>query len=328
MRMIKWGIIGAGNISSQFAAALNSLEDAKLTAVASRSLSKAKKFAEHNKIKKAYGSYEELAEDPEIDVVYIGTPNTMHMDHARLCIEHKKAVLCEKPFTINQKEAALLIDTAKKNKVFLMEAMWSKFLPATNVVKQWIESNTIGKIKYIRISFGFQSEFDPESRLFNPELAGGALLDVGIYPISYVTYLMGGLPDEIESSAYLGKSGVDEIDVIAMKYKEGMIADISCAVSAFTGESAEIVGEKGKIVVPHFWAAESAKMYDLKGKLKETFILPFTSNGYVYEAEEVNRCLREGKLQSDTVPLETTLDIIKLMDDIRSDWGLIYPNEA
>lgn len=327
MQLIRWGIIGAGHISSKFATALNSIENVELTAIASRDLSKAEQFAERFQVKKAYGSYEELVKDPEIDVIYIGTPHTEHKMNAELCIDHGKAVLCEKPFTVNQKEADQLIAKAKQNNVFLMEAMWTKFLPATKAVKQWIESDAIGKVKYINISFGFQAEFNPKSRLFDPNLAGGALLDVGIYPITYVVHMMGSLPDEIVSSAYLGKSNVDEIDVIAMKYKEGILADISCAVSANTGDTAIIIGDNGKIVVPKFWSAQSAELYDNNGKQIDTFSHLFTSNGYEYEAEEVNHCLREGKTQSEIIPLNNTLDIIKIMDTIRTNWGLVYPTE-
>lgn len=327
MKTIKWGIIGAGKISSSFAAALNSLQDAQITAVASRSIEKAKEFAERYNIKKAYGSYEELAKDPEIDVVYIGTPHTEHKDNSALCIINGKAVLCEKPFTLNQKESEYLIDLAKKHNVFIMEAMWTKFLPVTNVVKKWLQEKVIGEVKYFNISFGYQAEFDPKSRLFDPNLAGGALMDVGIYPITYVIHMMDRLPDKVVSNAYLGRSGVDEINTISFLYNNGVIADLSSAVAANTGFNAVIVGDNGKIVVPNFWMADSAELYDSNGKLLDAFLLPFTENGYVYEAEEVNRCLREGRKESEILPLQDTLDIIKLMDKIRADWGLVYPQE-
>lgn len=327
MKKIKWGIIGAGRISSQFATALNSLGTAEIGAIASRDLERAKRFAESFKINKAYNSYEELAKDPEIDVIYIGTPHTEHKENAALCIKNGKAVLCEKPFTLNQHDTQYLIDLAKEYNVFLMEAMWTKFLPTTKVVKKWIQEKIIGNVQYINISFGFSNEFDPNSRLFNPDVAGGALLDVGIYPITYAIHMMNGLPDKITSNAYLGKSGVDEINVIAMSYKEGVIADLSSAVTVNTGKDAIIIGDKGKIVVPNFWMAESAELYDNSGNLLDAFLHPFTANGYVYEAEEVNNCIREGKLESDLLPLKDTLDIIKIMDEIRADWGLVYPQE-
>lgn len=327
MKTIKWGIIGAGKISATFAEALNSLKDTELAAIASRNLDKAQDFANRFHIKKAYGSYEELAMDPEIDVIYIGTPHTEHMANTELCLRNKKAVLCEKPFTVNQKETEYLISLAKENKVFLMEAMWTKFLPATNTVKSWIKDNKIGNIKYFNVNFGYQAEYDPKGRLLNPELAGGALLDVGIYPITYVIHMMEQLPDKVSSLAYLGHTNVDEMNVISFLYENGIMAELSSSVTANIGKDALIVGDKGKIEVPLFWSADSAKLYDASDNLIETFTMPAEPNGYIYEAEEVNKCLREGKLESDILPLKDTLEIMKVMDDIRAAWGLVYPSE-
>jgi predicted dehydrogenase len=327
MRTVKWGIIGAGQIASKFATALNSLDHTELTAIASRDLVKAQEFAARFHIKKAYGGYEEIIGDPEIDVIYIATPHTKHKAHAKLCIAAGKAVLCEKPFTLNYLEAKELVDFAKSRDVFLMEAMWTRFLPTTRIVKQWINNKIIGEIRYMNISFGFRTEFDPCSRLFNPELGGGALLDVGVYPISYAIHLMERLPDKISSNAYIGQSGVDELNVINLLYKEGMIASLSSAINAPTGNDAVIIGDKGRIVIPNFWTAESAEVYDSNGKLVDSFFHPFTSNGYVYEAEEVNRCILEGKKQSDIIPLNDTLDIMKILDSLRADWGFVYPSE-
>ena len=328
MRIVKWGIIGAGNIAVKFATALNSLDHTEITAIASRDMTKALNFADRFHIKKAYGSYEELVDDPEIDVIYIATPHTEHRNHTKLCIEAGKAVLCEKPFALNEIEARDMFEAAQNKNVFLMEAMWTKFLPVTKIVKQWISNKIIGEIKYINISFGFRAEFDPNSRLYDPKLGGGALLDVGVYPISYVIHLMGRLPDKIRSNAYIGKSKVDEMNVITFQYNEGMMANISSAISAATGDEAVIIGEKGRIVVPNFWTAESAEVYDETGKLIDSFFHPFTSNGYVYEAEEVNRCILEDKKQSDVIPHNDTLDIMRLLDDLRADWGLVYPSEV
>jgi dihydrodiol dehydrogenase / D-xylose 1-dehydrogenase (NADP) len=327
MKTVKWGIIGAGRIASTFATALNSLDNTELVAVASRDLNRAKEFADRLHIKKAYGSYEEMVKDSEIDVIYIGTPHTEHKANSALCIVNGKSVLCEKPFTINQKETQYLIDLAKEHKVFLMEAMWTKFLPATKVVKKWIQDKIIGEVKYFNLSFGYQAEFDINNRVFNPDLAGGALLDVGVYPIAYVTYMLDKLPDHLASSAYFGKSNIDETNVIAFSYNEGVMANLSSSIIANTGSDAVIIGDKGKIVVPSFWSAESAELYDENGKLVDAFLLPFTSNGYVYEAEEVNRCIREGKIESDIIPLKDTLNIMKIMDEIRTTWGLTYPKE-
>jgi predicted dehydrogenase len=327
MRTIRWGIIGAGNISSTMAQALNALEHTELTAIASRNLDKAQAFANKFHVKKSYGSYEELVLDPEIDVIYIGTPHTEHKANAALCIKHGKSVLCEKAFTINQTETKYLIDLAKEHKVFLMEAMWTKLLPVTKIVKEWIQDKRIGNVKYFNISFGYQAEFDPNHRLFNPKLAGGALLDVGVYPISYVIHLMDRLPDQVISSAYLGQSNVDEMNIISLLYNDGIMADLSSSITAHTGKNAVIVGDKGRIIVPTFWGAESAELYGLNDELLDTCSLPFSSNGFAYEAEEVNQCIREGKLESDAIPLQDTLEIMKLMDQMRAEWGLVYPQE-
>lgn len=327
MDKIRWGIIGAGNISTKFAKALCVLEDVELAAIASRDAQRAKNFAEQFQIKKVYTSYEELAKDPEIDVIYIGTPHTEHKANSALCIMNNKAVLCEKPFTVNHKDTEYLISLAREKNVFLMEAMWTKFLPVTYTVKQWLKDEIIGNVRYLNISFGYQAEFNMSSRLYDPNLAGGALLDVGVYPITYTIDLMGRLPDSIASSAYLGKSGVDEVNVIAMRYDNGVMADLSSAVCAHTSNEAVIVGEKGKIVIPNFWSAEHAEAYNENGEVFASFHSPFAANGYEYEAAEVNRCLREGKKESDRLPLTDTLEIMKVMDSLRAEWGLVYPQE-
>ncbi|NLO09578.1 MAG: Gfo/Idh/MocA family oxidoreductase [Clostridiales bacterium] len=327
MKKIRWGIIGTGNIAATFARALNSMEDSSLYGVASRNVVRAGEFAKRFKIEKSYGSYEELAKDPDIDVVYIGVPHTEHKNMAKLCIENKKAVLCEKPFAINSKDSEELISMAKEYNVFLMEAMWTKFLPTNLRVKQWIKEGRIGKILHIKATFGFYSDYDPDSRLYNPSLGGGALLDVGVYPISYITFLLDKAPDKIISSAIIGASGVDEQNVLVFQYKDGILADLSSSISCETGNDALIVGEKGIIKVNHFWRAESAKLYDNSYKCLDEFKEPFIANGYEYEAAEVNRCLREGLKISPLNPLTDTLSNMRLMDEIRKQWGLVYPGE-
>ena len=327
MKTIRWGIIGAGRISATFATALNSMENTKLAAVAARDIARAKEFAGRFQIEKAYGSYEELVADPDIDVVYIGTLHPEHKANTALCIQSGKAVLCEKPFTLNVKESEYLISLAQEHRVFLMEAMWTKFLPITRKVKQWLQENKIGEVKHVRASFGVGNEFDPESRIFNPKLGGGALLDVGIYPITYAVHLLDRLPDHIISSAVIGRSGVDEQNVMILKYDNGIIVDLSSAVTVESGSDAVIFGDKGKIVIPRFWSAEEAYLYDTENNLVESCKESFAVNGYVYEAEEVNICLREGRLESDLLPLKDTLAIMRLLDEIRGQWGLIYPQE-
>lgn len=327
MKKIRWGIIGTGNIAAKFATALKSMEDSILVAVASRSDSRAKDFSERFGTDRSYGSYEKLAKDTDIDVIYIAVPHSEHKSMVKLCIRNNKAVLCEKPFTINSKDTKELISMAKHNKVFLMEAMWTKLLPANLKVKEWIKEGRIGKVLHIKSTFGLHSDYDEDSRLYNPSLGGGALLDLGVYPISYTTFLLEKTPDRITSSAVIGKSCVDEQNVIIFQYEDGVLVDLSSAISAEIGDDAIIVGEKGIIEVDSFWKADSARLYDNNYKCLDTFKETFRVNGYEYEAAEVNRCLREGLLESPLNPLKETLENMKLMDEIRAQWGLTYPGE-
>ncbi|MDF2543104.1 MAG: oxidoreductase domain protein [Herbinix sp.] len=326
-KTIHWGIIGAGNISSKFAEAIGSIKNAKLIGVAARDLQRAEQFADRFHIERAYGSYEELAQDPDIDAIYIGTLHTEHKDNAALCIRNHKSVLCEKPFTINQREAEELINLAKEYNVFLMEAMWTKFLPVIKMAKQWVKEKKIGEVTHIKASFGFQGGFDINSRLFNPDNAGGALLDVGVYVISFATYMLGRMPDHIFSTAVLGKSNVDEQNVLLLQYNDGIIADVSSAIRANLGDDACIIGEKGKIVIPTFWSAQKALLYDQHGNLMETYSEPFIKNGFEYEIMEVNSCIGQNQKESNLLPLQDTLSIMKIMDKARAQWGLTYPKE-
>lgn len=315
--------MGAGGISAKFAKALKGMKDTELVAVAARDLERAEKFASEYQIGTAYGSYEELVNNLDIDVIYIGTIHTEHKNNAALAIKHGKSVLCEKPFTLNETDTKYLMDLAEEHKVFLMEAMWTKFLPTTKKVKQWLSKDKIGKIQKLQISFGFHREFNKTSRLFNVETGGGALLDVGIYPITYAIHLMEELPIQVVSTA-LFINGVDEHNSIIFKFEKGALAELSSAITAEIGKDAIIIGQKGKIHVPNFWEAEQATLYDAEGNIIEQFEAPERINGYEYEAYEVNQCIRDGKLQSDIVPLSDTLDIIKIMESIRKAWNLEY----
>lgn len=328
MKKTNWGIIGAGNISSKFATALAGVEDASLMAIASRSIDKANQFAKQYGAEKAYGSYEEIVKDESIDVIYIGTPHSEHKAHAELCIKAGKAVLCEKSFTLNQEDTKYLIDLAKKHNVFLMEAMWTKFHPATKTVKDWIVNGKIGKLRGIQISAGFKREFNPEHRLFNPDLGGGALLDIGVYPITYAMYMADAYPDEISSYAYFGKSNVDEQNAVILNFKEkGVLASLNSGVTAEVGKDAVLIGEEGRIFVKGFWCSNYVALYDNQENLIEEFKGEFEVNGYEYEIREVQDCLRAGKKESEVIPLSDTLSVMKVMDEIRGQWNFKYKQE-
>lgn len=326
MKTINWAIMGAGNISSTFATALNGMDNTKLLAVASRDLDRGKKFADRFHIERAYGSYEDMVKDPDIDVIYIGTPHTEHKSNAELCINNGKSVLCEKPFTINSEETKYLIDLAHEKQVFLMEAMWTKFLPVTKQLRSWIAENRIGKVKKIEVSFGFQREYDETKRLYNINLGGGALLDVGVYHITYAIHIMNQLPNQVLTTALFGANGIDIQNSVVLRFDE-TIAMLSSGITANVGKDAIIIGETGKIVVPNFWMADEMNLYNNEGELVENYREEKRNNGYEFEAEEVNSCLRAGKLESDIIPLNDTLRIMEIMDSIRNEWGLKYKQE-
>ncbi len=219
------------------------------------------------------------------------------------------------------------MDLAKEHHVFLMEAMWTKFLPVTKKVKEWLAEGKIGKVKKIQVGFGFTLEYNESSRLYNYALAGGALLDAGVYPITYAVHLMGKLPIQVLSAGVFLKSGIDEQNCMLFKFDNDVIAMISSAINAEVGKDAIIIGDKGRIIVPNFWTADKAGIYDREGKEIESYKEEGRINGYDFEAYEVNECLRNGRLESRINPLEDTLNVMKIMDGIRAEWGLKYQQE-
>jgi dihydrodiol dehydrogenase / D-xylose 1-dehydrogenase (NADP) len=322
--MTKWGILGCGHIAAKFADGLRVLRDAQLHAVASRSEAKAREFGKKHKAIQCYSSYDALAADPEIDVVYVATPHVFHKTHTMLCLNNGKHVLCEKPFAINCKEAEEMVAVARTKKLFLMEAMWTRFLPVIRKMRELLAGGIIGDVRMITADFGFRAEFHPESRLFNPALGGGSLLDVGVYSVAMAFMVFNRPPSTLVSTAFLGTTGVDEQAAAILRYDKGEVALVSSAVSAETANEANIFGTGGSVRIPLFWRAEKATVF--AGRKKKISI-PFRANGYEYEAEEVMRCIGEGRLESETMPLSESLDIMATMDAIRAPWGLVYPME-
>lgn len=324
-KTIGWGIMATGTIANKFCEGLKSLKDAEIIAVASRSLDRALAFGRKHGIKRAYGSYEELVKDPEVDIVYIATPHNLHYRGAMLCLEAGKAVLCEKPFTLNAREAESLIRFARERKVFLMEAMWTRYLPAILKVREWLGKGLIGEVRFLKAEFGYRCTWDPEGRLLNPDLAGGALMDVGIYPVSFASMVYGSQPQSIKSLAHIGQTHVDEQFAVLFGYGGGKIASLSGAVRTNFVNDAIIMVTHGRIHIPDFFYAKKATLYTASGT--EEYGPEFEGNGYHYEAAEAMSCLREGKLESSVMPLDETLAIMHTMDTIRSQWGLKYPGE-
>lgn len=245
-RTIRWGILGTGYISRAFAEGLRPLPGAQLVAIASRTLSSAQQFAREFGIAKAYGSYGELVQDAEVDVVYIGTPNSRHRDDCLLCLGAGKPVLCEKPFALNAREASEVIEFARKQHLFCMEAMWMRFLPLVQRVRQMVQSGAIGEVCTLTAEFGYPAAFDPSSRLFNRELGGGALLDRGVYPLSLAYFLLGE-PESVVSQAAIATTGVDEQSSYLLKYAGGQLAMLSANLRTYASNEAVITGTRGQI---------------------------------------------------------------------------------
>ncbi|WP_170318217.1 Gfo/Idh/MocA family protein [Paenibacillus thalictri] len=323
---IRWGILGPGGIANTFANDLVHLPDAQLVAVGSRSLDRAREFAAKHNMPNAYGSYEELAQDPNVDIVYVATPHQAHKENVLACLQAGKAVLCEKPFTVSASELEELVAVARKNNVFLMEAMWTRYLPAIVKVQEWLAGGLIGDVRMVDVKFGNRAEWRPESRLFNPELAGGALLDVGVYCISFVSMIMGQQPSAVHSVARIGTTGVDEEFAALFGYEGGRMASLMAGLRLKTKHQAVISGTEGEIRIPIFWNAKSAEL-SVYGKEDEHFEDSGAAKGYVYEAAEAMRCLREGKIESDRMTLDESLAIMRTMDKLRADWNMKYPFE-
>jgi len=323
---INWGILGPGHIAQKFAVGLQAVGGARLLAVGSRTQEKADAFADQFAIPRRYAGYEALVADPDIDVVYIATPHPGHREAALLCLEHGKAVLCEKPFTVNAKEAEEVIAVARMKSVFLMEAMWSRFFPAMSHLRQLLADGAIGEVRMVQADFGFRADIHPESRLFSPNLAGGGLLDVGIYPISLASMIF-GQPSQVAGLAQIGATGVDEQAAIVLSYPGGQLASLTCGIRIETPHDADILGTDGRIKVHAPWWKPS-KLTLIRGEKATDISMPYESNGMNYEAQEVNDCLRQGKTESDLMPLNETLAIMKTLDTLRGLWGLKYPMES
>lgn len=327
MKKIRWAIMGTGTIAKSFAKGLSFLDDAELYAVASRSMETAVSFGQDYSAKKYYGKYEDMVKDAEVDVVYIATPNSSHKDNILLCLNNGKAVLCEKPFTLNAKETEEVIRLAREKNLFLMEGMWTRFFPIMHKVREWIDEGKIGPIRMVTADFGFRREGDPEERKIGLHRAGGALMDVGIYPISFASWVLGRSVVDIKGVASLYETGVDELSAMTFKYDGGQMAVLSCSINTPTLKEARIIGNKGVIIIPDFARATSATL-SVIGHEPITVTFPLEGNGYNYEAAAVMACLREGKVESDAIPLDETLSIIKSMDELRCQWGMVFPSES
>ena len=324
---IRWGIISTGHISGKFAEALKLLPEAEISAVASRNLVTANRFAEKHGITKAYGSYSELANDPDIEVVYIGTPHSFHLENSVMCMRAGKSVLCEKALTINAREAEEMIRIAKEENVFLMEAMITRHVPLIKKIQNWVNSSRIGEVRMLKASRCARGEFKPSERHLNPKLGGGSLLDVGVYVISFASMIFKKPPESVSGFGHIGEFGSDEQGAALLKYDKGEIADLSFALRTNAVNEAYILGIEGYIKIDDVFAVPTKATLVIDKKEVEVLEDPKTGDGLKYEAEEVMRCLKEGLKESPYMPLEESLQIMRIMDKIREPWDLTYSND-
>lgn len=319
------GILGAGNIASTMAKTLNEMKGVKCYAVASRDLARAKNFALEHRIQNAYGSYEELASDPAIDIIYIATPHSHHAEHAKLCIEHGKAVLCEKAFAKNAAEAKSVLDFAKEKNVLVTEAIWTRYMPSRKLIDEIIASGIIGKIT--SLSANLHYNISHRERLVNPALAGGALLDVGIYTLNFALMHFGSEIERVESSAALTKTGVDGTNSVTIYYKDGRAAFLNSGMFSRSDRKGIFFGERGYIVVENINNPNSICVFDERDNLVKKVEVPPQISGYEYEVEETVAALSAKKLECDSMPHRETLRVMEIMDSLRKSWGVKFPGE-
>ncbi|WP_324721119.1 Gfo/Idh/MocA family protein [Salinimicrobium sp. HB62] len=319
---IKWAILGPGKIAAKFATSLRHVEDAEIYAVASRSLERAEDFINKNGGKKAFGSYEEMLQDEAVDVVYIATPHVFHYEHTLLCLQNGKAILCEKPFAINRQQVEEMISTAREKQVFLMEAMWTPFLPHIQFVIDQINSGAYGKIKKLTADFGFNAPYNESGRLFLKSLGGGSLLDIGIYPVFLALHSL-GLPEKIQAKAQLGKTEVDEICDVVFSYSNGVTAELHSTIIKKTPTVAEFELEKANIRISSRWHEPATVTIATPGETT-TKTFDVASFGYEYEARHVQEMLRKGRTESDVMSFEKSLQLISVLDEIRKEIRLEY----
>lgn len=330
MKDFRWGILAPGNIARKFAEAVTGTEGQTIGGIASQSPERGKTFLQETGLEHSasvYPDYAALANAPDIDGIYVASPHPFHKDMVLLALEAGKPVLCEKPMGVNLKEVQAMTDKARNKGVFLMEAMWTHYLPVMQEIALRISRGDIGTIRMIRADFSFQGLAEPAARHLNPDLAGGGLLDVGIYPLALAFRFLGRDPDVVTGAGEIGPTGVDLQGGIVLKYRSGALAVLSCGVATNGPVTAEIIGTRGTIDIPRmFHMAETARI-TLSGKTEE-LRFPFDVNGFEYEAREAVRCIREGKTESPQMPWAESLALAETMDRLRAQWGLRYPFES
>jgi predicted dehydrogenase len=320
--VVRWGILGTGKIAKAFANALKDTPGAVLAGVGSRGLASAQAFAAEFG-GAAYGSYEELAQARDVDLIYVGTPHPAHADNVRMALEAGKGVLCEKPFTMNRRQAEELVALARAKNLFLMEAMWTRFMPALAEVRRVVESGEIGRVTQVIADLGFKADFGHEHRVFNPVLGGGALLDLGIYPLSIAVALLGPV-ESVAAHAEIGPTGVDEQTGFVLRHSKGGLSICSCSLRARLPSELTVAGERGHVRMNTMFHRAQTVTVAREDGIARTVPTPFLGNGYVHEAIEAQRCWQAGLIESPGMTHDDTLALMGVMDEVRRQIGVRY----
>ncbi|MDL2293009.1 Gfo/Idh/MocA family oxidoreductase [Ruminococcaceae bacterium OttesenSCG-928-D13] len=326
----RWGIIGPGNIAKAFATGLTVVEGAEIVAVGGRNMDKVNAFAdEFGPNAKRYNSYKEVAEDPSVDAVYIAALNPFHFENIMLCIENGKAVLCEKPMCLNYSQAQKAVAAARAKKVFLMEAIWSRFLPIYDTVHEWIRDGKIGEIRMAQANLGFNAPWKDGDRHIAPELGGGSIMDVGVYNLAFLRDVIGAEPVKVQSTAVLGATGVDYRTWATLEYPGGVLASATTSIDTDMPQDGWIYGSKATIHLKNYWRTTSAALIPPWHSKEEPTVVEagWLKNGYEYEAMEVQKQVRAGNTESPRMPLDESLAFAKTIQEMRDNWGVKFPGE-
>lgn len=323
-KIYKWGILAPGKMSAKFTRGLKLLNNVELYAVGSRDKSRAEQFASEFGFKKSYGSYEELAGDPDVDIIYIASPHSHHLEHTLLCLKNKKAVICEKAFGLNSKEVNMMIAEAEKQKVFLMEALWPPFQPVYRKTKEIIESGVPGRILHLSARFAFQAPYERADRKFNLDLGGGSLLDIGIYAVIDALYFL-GVPSDVTAKASFTETGSEDSINILLGYEDGRMAALYSSFRTAGGIGCDLLCENGNLYFSRARDMSQRLTVAINNTEPQDYSLLPDGMGYQYEAIEIMKCLDEGRIQSDVVPHSFSRDLMATLDRIRQSAGIVFP---
>lgn len=321
--ILKVGILGAGHIARKMATTLQGMEQAELYAVAARDLTRAEQFASEFQARKAYGSYEALVDDPEVDLIYIATPHSHHFEPARMCLLKGKPVLCEKAFTANAREAEELIRISQEQHVYLAEAIWTRYMPFSKTIREMAESGIIGKPMMLTANLGYViSEVE---RIARPDLCGGALYDLGVYPINFALMTFGNEIEKITSTCVKNAAGVDMQNSITFAYRDGRMAVMQTTAFCATDRMGIISGDKGYIVIDNINNPQLAVVYNTEHQEIARRTCPPQITGFEYQVQEAADAIREGRIEPVSMPHEESLSVMRMLDELRKEWGVCFP---